>query len=197
METKNKREEIINCAAHLFDTKGYHSTSVEDICNCVGITKGTIYYYIKSKEELLYDIHDRFITAAIERAKNVTENTEIKNAKDKLVAVIKAHVSIMYDFQKEIRVFFREMDSLGPENFKIIDKKRDVFRNEILNIIEEGVRNGEFRSVIPIVACFTVIGAVNWMYQWYHPDSKLSSDEIAQEIVGIVLNGLATNKNNS
>lgn len=194
METRNKKDEIIKCAAHLFDTNGYHNTSMEDICNCAGITKGTLYYYIKSKDELLYDIHDRFITATIERAKNAIGDPKIKTVTEKLVSAIRAHVTIMHDFQKEITVFFREMDSLSPEKFKIINEKRTLYRNMILKIIEEGVQNGEFREVIPIVVCFSILGTINWMYQWYDPDKELGPNEIAQEMVNFVLTGLLSKK---
>lgn len=186
----NRKSDIIKCATNLFQTKGYHQTSIEDICNAVGITKGTLYYYIESKEDLLYEIHEHYINAAIEDTKNEIISSKYETAEEKLKAVLKVYIKLMRDYQPEITVFFKEMDCLSKEKFQAMARKRRVFRDLVFHIIEEGVNTGEFTNINPSIVTFSILGAVNWMYQWYKPHGNLSIEDITVIITNLLLNGL-------
>jgi len=186
----DRKEMIIRAATELFDSKGYHATSIEDICNEVGITRGTLYYYITGKEDLLHEIHDRYITAILAKAQEAISALDTQGAKEKLVALIRVHACIMRDYRKEITVFFREMDALGPENFRSIAEKRRIYRDLLTSVIREGIESGEFAPVDPRIASLALLGMLNWMYQWYRPDGRLSVDQIAEELISLVLHGL-------
>lgn len=186
----NRKNEIIKCATDLFQVKGYHQTSIEDICNAVGITKGTLYYYINSKEDLLYEIHERYISAAIDDAKKEISSGKHVTAQEKLVAVLMLYVKLMKDYQPEITVFFKEMDCLSKERFEDIARKRRVFRNLLFSIIEEGIKKEEFVNTSPSIVTLSILGMVNWMYQWYKSNGRFSIEDITEVMTNLILNGL-------
>lgn len=190
IEPRNKKEEIMRCAIKLFFAKGFYETSMEDICNCAGITKGTLYYYINSKDELLFEIHDRYITAVIKRAEGVLKKLKNMSSKEKIKGIIEVHARVMHDFKDEITVFFKEMDALSPERFKLIADKREEYFNLVYRVIEDGISKGEFKNINPKIVCLSLLGMLNWMYQWYNPKGKLNVEEIAEIMKEVILNGI-------
>lgn len=187
------KREILYEAAKLFDSKGYHKTSVADISAAVGLKKGSLYYYIQSKEQLLYEIHEQFIDALQNRINNHLSVPQANSsATAKLSVVIREHAQVMDEFRPQIRVFFREMDALSPENLQVIAAKRKNYKNMLVGLIEEGIENKEFVPLDPNIVALAILGIINWMYQWHRPDGYLSTGEIAELFEQMILQGLST-----
>ncbi|AEH48775.1 TetR/AcrR family transcriptional regulator [Parageobacillus thermoglucosidasius] len=174
----------------LFDENGFSETSVQDIVDALGVTKGTFYYYFKSKEELLMDIHLRYIEGLLEKQKKIIGDPA-KTAKEKVLDIVYMLIHNIEKQGRQARVFFREMKHLNEEHLKKISEKRDMFRYGLQSLIEKGIKNGEFREDLhPSIAALTVLGAANWSYQWFRPDGELSDFEVAKQMVAILLEGM-------
>ncbi|MBB3868077.1 AcrR family transcriptional regulator [Parageobacillus toebii NBRC 107807] len=184
------KEKIMAAGIMLFEQKGFSETSIQDIVDMLGVTKGTFYYYFKSKEELLMDIHLRYIEALLENQKRIIEDST-KTIKEKVFEIVYMLIHNIEKQGRQARIFFREMKHLNEDHLKKIVEKRDLFRYNLQLLIEEGMRNGEFRDDLPpSIATLTVLGAANWSYQWFQPDGKLSDFEVAKHMVSILLEGI-------
>lgn len=174
----------------LFEQNGFSETSIQDIVDALGVTKGTFYYYFKSKEELLMDIHLGYIEGLLEKQKKIIDDPA-KSIKEKVLDIVYMLIHNIEKQGRQARIFFREMKHLNEEHLRKIVEKRDLFRYELQSLIEKGIKSGEFREDLhPSIATLTVLGAANWSYQWFRPDGELSDFEVAKQMVAILLEGM-------
>lgn len=183
------KSELIKQSISLFVEKGFSATSIQDIVDAVGVTKGSFYYHFKSKEELLMDIHLSYIDDLLKRQEKILE-TE-KNSREKLVKVVEL---VIHDIEKQGAigsVYFREIRHLSPDNAAKIREKRARFRDNIEKILKEGILSGEFRKELHSkMITFAILGITNWSYQWFNPEKDLSITELADMYTDFILNGI-------
>jgi AcrR family transcriptional regulator len=184
------KEKITEKSIQLFDQKGFSETSIQDIVDSLGVTKGTFYYYFSSKEELLMDIHIRYIDDMLANQHEILAD-ESTSSKDKLLAIVQMLLGNIKTQGASAKVFFREMRNLSQESLAEIIPKRDQFRLNIEKLIEEGKQNGEFRANLksPIIA-FGILGITNWSYQWFNPEGSISDREVAEIFTEMILKGI-------
>ncbi|WP_078547501.1 TetR/AcrR family transcriptional regulator [Litchfieldia alkalitelluris] len=184
---KNK---ITEQSIALFGERGFSETSIQDIVDALGVTKGTFYYYFSSKEELLMDIHMGYIQDLLEGQQKILNN-EDNSSKDKLYEMVYMLIHTIESRGPSARVFFREMRNLSEDHLSQIIPKRDQFRTNIQALLEEGVNNGEFKKDLKVdIVTFGILGMTNWSYQWFNPKGKLTDQEVAQVFVDMILSGI-------
>jgi TetR/AcrR family transcriptional regulator, cholesterol catabolism regulator len=188
-KSQDRKVEILDAALTLFVKKGFHRTSIQDIADAAGITKGGLYHHLKSKEEILFSLHERFISEGNSKLKSIEE--ESLPTEEKLVKLLKAHLEIIRDFMDEITIFYKEYNNnLSPENYKIVLDKRDEYERIFVNVLEEGRINGVFNVENSRIASFFILGASNFMYHWYNPNGEKTLDELARIYLNIIKNGI-------
>jgi AcrR family transcriptional regulator len=189
------KDMIMETGIQLFGEKGFKETSIQDLMDELKVTKGTFYYYYKSKEELLKDIHLQYINRLVQHQESII-NDESLNCEQKLYQII---YSLIHDIKKEgltAKVFFREMRHLSDENLDVIVSKRDKFRLNIQSIVEEGIVAGEFRSDLPAdIVTFGVLGIANWSYFWFQPDGEKTDEQVSKIFHEILVQGMNGPKN--
>lgn len=188
-----RRKEIFEAAAKIFAEKGYAATSIQDVADAVGILKGSLYYYIDSKEDLLFgviqDAHETGI-ANLEHIAAVEGDALVK-----LRAAVESHVVSNVQNLAKVGVFFNDFRSLSPERHELIIKARDKYDRQFRTLIRQGQQEGVIREDIdPKIATMGILGMVNWVYQWYRPTGKVSAEEIASTFADLVLGGLAVDE---
>lgn len=184
------KEKITEHSIRLFEQKGFSETSIQDIVESIGVTKGTFYYYFSSKEELLMEIHLRYICELLRHQEEILRD-QTKSCKEKIYEVVYMLISSIKSQGSSAKVFFREMQNLSEERLSQITPKRDQFRFNIEAVLEEGVKNGEFRAGMnPRIVTFGILGAANWSYQWFNPAGRMSEKEVASILVEMILEGI-------
>jgi len=190
MTARGKEAEILDAAARLFKEKGFHATSMQDIADAVGMQKGSLYYHIASKEELLFRISHDAINAIIARLEEIAQAP--LSPTEKLRQAIENHVLTLCDRLDLLAVFLKESKTLTAEQQAQILERRKRYEELFEGILEEGIAAGEFRAVdVPVVTA-GLLGMLNWMHQWYRPDGRLSPQQIATIFTDLALRGLAT-----
>jgi len=180
------RDEIIQSSLTLFEKYGFHGVSVNQIVKKAGTSKGGFYHHFSSKDELLYVIHDTFITHVIQKAINA--NSTYESPAKKLQAIIKDFVKVFDLYKAHLAVFYQENKYLKPEYEIQIKKKRDQFRQMIVQVISEGKKSGEFRQDLPVeITAMAILGMVNWTYKWYQTDGENTIDEIGDIYMDLIL----------
>lgn len=184
------KKEIKQQSILLFEGKGFSETSIQDIVEALGVTKGTFYYYFSSKEQLLMDIHLSYIDDLLEHQKKI-QQTQLGN-REKLTQLVALLITDIVNHGPSGKVFFREMRHLCEENAVEVKRKREQFRKNLESILREGVVKQEFRQDIePEIVAFAILGITNWSYQWFNPSGEISAEHLADIYSDLVLNGIA------
>ncbi|MFD1606476.1 TetR/AcrR family transcriptional regulator [Oceanobacillus luteolus] len=184
------KDKLIQAAIDLFDEKGFKGTSIEDITDSIGATKGTFYYYFKSKQEMLKDIHLTYILDLLEKQKAIIQDPNKSNYQ-KLYDIIYLIISNIRTKGKNARIIFREMRHLEGVYLEQIKGKRKDFRLNVQALLEDGIAKNEFdQNVRADISAFSILDMVNRTYYWYNPDGELTEEELADYYLGFILNGI-------
>ncbi len=192
-EEPNRLDQIYYVAAKIFCEKGYDATSMSDIADAVGITKAGIYHYVRSKQDLLFAI----MNFGMDRLENhvITPARAVANAEQRLRTIIHNHALLIMEGSamagyNPVTVLNDEMAGLTPAHHrKVLQRKRaylDLLRDTLRQLKEEG----KLKEVDETVASFSLFGMLLWLSRWYHPDGKLSAEQVANEIEKIALGGV-------
>lgn len=162
-----------------------------DIARAVNIAKPTLYHYFRSKDEILYSIHDEFIDILL--SKHDARKSLDFTSQESLLELITDIVGLMETHRGHVRVFFEHHRELSPVAQKEILAKRDLFRQHLVDILEAGVAAGEFRDIDVRLVAWAVLGMSNWTYQWFTPTGVYSARQVAQHFYSIVTRGITAN----
>lgn len=184
----NRQMEIALAAVKLFERKGYHATSVQDIADEVGLQKGSLYHYIHSKEDLLLQIAHQAITDFNDRLETILASD--LPAKQKLIQAVENHLTVSTANLETTTVLLREAFSLGENQHQVIQDLTDRYVELWTAILREGQANGEFHVEQPKIAALAILGACNWVYRWYRTSGKLGAKEISNIFSAVFLDGL-------
>lgn len=184
------KEKITEESIRLFEKKGFSETSIQEIVDALGVTKGTFYYYFSNKEELLMDIHLGYIDGILHQQEKILSDST-KSCKEKLFDIVYLLIHTIEDQGPSARVFFREMRHLSKDNLALILPKRDQIRFHIERLLKEGVATGEFRSNLKVeIVTFGILGITNWSYQWFNPKGEVKDREVVEIFVEMILSGI-------
>lgn len=187
---RRRQREILDAAARVFHEKGYESTSIQDIADSVGILKGSLYYYIASKEDLLYEIIEGVHQEGLKKLERIAalEGTALQRVR----AFVVAHT--LHNAENIVRmgVYIKDFRSLSRERQRVIEKERDTYDAFLRDLIREGQRDGTVcRDLDAKMMAIAILGMLNWMHQWYRPQGEWSAAEIADSFADFVVSGLA------
>lgn len=187
-----KLEFILRTSARIFAEKGYHYTSMRDISRETGVSLSGLYYYCKSKEELLFLIQDNCFGRVHERLEERLR--EAASPVEKLRVVIENHLSFFASNMAEMKVLSHEADSLAGEMREHVSSRKQQYTRIVRNILSE-VQAGSERSAQKVdltVATYALFGMMNWIYNWYDPRGPLSVTDLVENITRLFLSGFTS-----
>ncbi len=184
-----KLEFILRTSARIFAEKGYHSTSMRDISRATKVSLAGLYYYCKSKEELLFLIQDNCFGRVLERLEQ--RLLEAHEAIEKLRLVIENHLSFFAANMAEMKVLSHEAESLAGEMRERVNSKKQQYTRMVRRILAEAQTHleGSRQKIDLTVATYALFGMMNWIYNWYDPRGKLSVNDLVDNITRLFLNG--------
>lgn len=185
-----RRGEILDCATDLFARRGFDLTTMDDIADAAGITKRTLYRYVKSKDELLYDIHDLFSGVHLIPQGDGLYDDPVEELRN----IIRAHIRVVVKNRTAITVFFEERKHLTGARWRLIEQRRDAYESHTVKVIEDGIKRGLFRDFNPRPVAQAILGGLTEFYRWMQLDGSLTVDELAEEHIRLIIEGAATNR---
>ena len=187
-----RRSEIVAAARELFSEKGYHSASMRDIAERLGLQAGTLYVHIRSKEDVLFEIVDQAADRFLEAVRQARAEAESRGAspEEALRLAMRSHLRVVAENLDTATVFFHEWKFLDDDRRALILAKRDAYESAIRDLIIQGIESGVFRPVDPRLAGLAVLSLSNWFYQWYSPAGPQSAEDIADAFADLLLAGL-------
>lgn len=185
----DRKAEIIEAAANIFMEKGYEAASIQDVADAVDILKGSLYYYINSKEDLLYEVIQEVHRRGLENLDSQRDSTDPPDVR--LHTFVNRHVIFNAQHLAKMTVFFHDFRSLSPERRELIVEERDQYDKFIRAIIDDGIAAGVFRDDVDSrLAAFSILGSMNWIYQWYHPEGPRAIEDIADQMATYAVNSI-------
>jgi AcrR family transcriptional regulator len=186
------REDQVRAAAlRLFKEKGYHATSMRDIAAAVDINNGSLYSYIKSKEDLLVPVFEQAQGVLLSEIEQISGDASLSPT-ERLKRAIHAHVTAVADNLDVLTVYLSEWRQLGTESLATNRDQRAHYSYLFHEILRDGVAAGEFRHMDTRIVMLGMIGMCNYLFRWYRPDGRLTPDQIADELIEMVMRGVAT-----
>jgi len=187
----NLRDKIIQSSLDLFSKEGYHAVSVNKIVSVANTSKGGFYHHFSSKNEVLFEIHDVFITYALKKSREADKLN--KTPTKRLIKILDEFVHVFDLYQAHLSVFYQESFNLDDEYEKIIKVKRNAFKSIITRVLYDGIKAGEFRQDLNIdLTTMAILGMVNWMYKWYDPNGKNTIAEISNFYIDFIMKSVLT-----
>lgn len=185
----DRRDEILRTAAQLFATRGYEATSLDHIAEQLGMHKATLYHYIRSKHEVLYECLvksfsdlDQVITQMHDHQVPV-----VQRLRRFALALARAQNN---DFGRcQVLVGTRPLQ--GPSGLDIRAFQRRLDQT-VRTLVEEGIQSGELRPHAPGMVSAMLFGTLNWVPQWYRPEGRLTLEQIVDEFLDMLTRGIAT-----
>jgi TetR/AcrR family transcriptional regulator, cholesterol catabolism regulator len=186
---QQREKEILDAAAEVFSHKGYAAANVEDVAARVGMLKGSLYYYISSKEDLLYRLTKSIHFEAFEtfdRSQRVGGT-----AADRLASLVRLHFETLAGNVTKTRVFYTEFAHLKGERYHEIVGLRRQYEASVEDLIREG--QGERLFCVrrdPHAMMLAILTLLNSIQLWYRSDGESSAEHLAEEYASFVVNGL-------
>jgi AcrR family transcriptional regulator len=180
--------EILSAAARIFREKGYHGTSVQDIAEAVGLLKGSLYHYIRSKEQLLARLFEGSLGDTIVELESIAARDA--TATERLRDMVRVYVMSVTANLDAVGIYLREWRSLPAPELARVRARRRAMRRLFEDVITEGVKRRELAVTDAKIAALAIIGMCNWTYEWYRPRGRLTpaalADELAERAVASV-----------
>ena len=186
--TISTRQNIRLTAQKLFRERGYAAIGMRELAKAVGIEAPSIYNHYKSKDDILreicFDIAAQFFKAFAEM------DADEKSPTKKLRAAIKGHISVIATNLEASSVFFHEWMFLEEPNLAQFKKQRHEYELKFRDIIDKGIKKGDFKPMNVKLVTFTIFSALNATYDLYRSNEKISHDQLSEEITNLLLKGL-------
>ena len=184
---QEKKISILQSAARFFSLKGYEKATLEEIANEPNMTKGSLYYYIKSKEDMLFQCHMK----ALEEANKVLDlvNQSDLSTELKMRNAIVGHIKVITE--EFVVGTLRQQELLLPKHMQErVIRERDKFETNFLKILTEGIKEQVFQEKDVKMRAYAILGAINWIPRWYSPNGNLTPEEIGDAMATYLINGL-------
>ncbi|KAM9865933.1 HTH-type transcriptional repressor KstR2 [Leucobacter aridicollis] len=181
--------DVIRAAVELFAERGYANTSVQDIVDAAGVTKGAMYHYFESKDDLLFGIYDRVLSLQQSHLDAIVG--EGGDVDDVLRAVCVDVLETSIEYLAEGTVFFRSMDMLSEPRRKEVVRRRRAYNDEFAALVRQGQREGNYRDDIPVpVLIAHFFSDVHYLSYWYSEESPEDRTLAAVQITDLFMSSL-------
>ncbi|MCA2222763.1 TetR/AcrR family transcriptional regulator [Nonomuraea aurantiaca] len=189
MKEEPVRRRLLSEATRLFAERGFEGTSVQEIVVAAGVTKGAMYHYFDSKDDLLHEIYARVLRMQMERLAQIADGpgTVAERLHSAAADVVETTTANLDDS----KIFFRSMHLLAPETRKTVRAERRRYHERFRDLVIEGQREGLFSERVPaelVVDYF--FGSVHHLGSWFHTDGPLTGAQVGKHFADLLLTSL-------
>lgn len=188
-----RRAEVVASAARVFAARGYHATSIDDLLEATGLTRGGLYHYMDGKQDLLIAILDELMGPLLERTRAIvaepgTPEEHLRAITRLWVGHVAAHLDHMVVFNQERRTLERDA------GWAHVRAARREFEQLVRDVLQRGIDDGSFAIADPGLTLLALLGMGNYTAQWYAPGGRLDAESIADGYCALLLNGITARR---
>jgi AcrR family transcriptional regulator len=189
-----RRQELLALAATMFAERGYGQTTVRDIADAAGILSGSLYHHFDSKESMVDEILRGFLDELFTRYREIVDAG--LGPKQTLKALVVASFEAIDTRHAEVAIYQNESKHLMPlERFSYLDDRNVEFRKLWTVLLEDGMGAGVFRADLDVDLAYRFIRDTVWVaVRWYRPGGEMSADQVADQYLSILLDGIAARR---
>ena len=182
-----KRNAVLSTAAQMFNERGFHATSLDDIAARLQVSKPTLYYYVKNKDEILLECVKKglhLILEGIEASRQAGGN-----AVDQLRACMQVYADIVT--QPFGMCIIRIGDEEVPEPSRTeLRRMKSEIDQAFRRLVAQGVQEGTLAPCDPKMTAFVIAGALSWIGRWYHSGGEYTAAQVAEQCIGTLMHGV-------
>jgi AcrR family transcriptional regulator len=183
------KERLLRVATRLFARHGFEGTSVQDIVDAAGVTKGAMYHYYDSKDDLLYEVYHKLLSMQTSQLEAIAAGPGTPEERLRAAAVDVVQTSL--DNLDDMIVFFRSLHMLPADRQAQVRADRRYYQDKFRALVDEGVAAGTFRSDVPSdIVVHYFLSVVNQLGSWYHPEGSLSPAQVGDLFTELLIGGL-------
>lgn len=187
--TGDTRKRILHEATKLFARQGFHGTSVSEIGKAAGVQSGALYYHIKSKDELLWQILISYIQDMHDSTQRTVDAHH--SPEERVRAMIHNHITQIVRYRRQVTIELRDRSGLSKPHQEQLQQSRDEVQQLWQDAIEDGVKVGVLRSDDRVITN-AVLSMISLVSQWYRARGEHSSEAVADILADLILGGLRT-----
>ena len=190
MEKKLKNSlRIAKAATRLFNKKGYLETNMDDIAAAARTSKGGVYHYFSSKDEILYFILSNYMDLILKDLESDLD--QMQNSSSKIKFIISRHIDLYTGNLAAAKTLLHEAHCLPSKYYKSIAEKERKYYRIVANVLTEllGGRDRIDEAHITSLT-FLLFGMCNWIYSWYDPKGRISPEVLSEMILNVFLKGV-------
>ncbi|HRK62806.1 MAG TPA: TetR/AcrR family transcriptional regulator [Terricaulis sp.] len=181
--------QILEVATRLFRAKGFSATSMQDVSDEVGLHKGSLYYYVRSKEELLFEVLRDLHANGLEIIESVRFGSEDPLAE--LHQYLRQLTIYAGQQRARLAIYGRDFRFIAPTQQKQIIAERDMYETVAFRLIEEAkARRHVDASIDSKVASHSILGSTAVTHEWYRPEGPIGLEHIAEQVAATIVSGL-------
>lgn len=186
MKRTSVADDVSRAAVRLFASQGYANTSVQQIVEAAGVTKGAMYHYYQSKDDLLFDIYDRLLSLQKSRLDAIVARGG--DVDDVLHAACTDVVETSIDHLADATVYLRSAHMLSLPRQQEVTRRRRAYHDEFAALLERGRREGRYRTDIPVAVLIAhFFSDVHYLAEWFSPDGPEDGSQVAQQLTDLFL----------
>ncbi|HWC80722.1 MAG TPA: TetR/AcrR family transcriptional regulator [Pseudonocardiaceae bacterium] len=182
-------ERILASAVALFAEQGFDATTVQQVVDRAEVTKGALYHYFDSKNDLLYELYHALIGV-----QNADIDAIVTRGADAATTVREILVSVITSTVARLDhavVFFHESHKLDAERMAAYRADRRHYHATFRKVIVAAQKSGEFSTIVPAETAVQIaMGVVNQLPVWYRADGPKTPEQLAHEVADFVLAAL-------
>lgn len=182
-----QRDQILARAAQLFATQGFPGTSMNQVAKACGVSKPTLYHYVRDKYQLLFEIADNHVARLSALVAQV--NRQRLAPRERLRELILRFVEAYADAQAAHRVLTEDVRFLEPaDRERLLDAQRQVVAAFAAAVaaVRPDLRAARLHKPLAML----LFGMINWMFTWLRPDGRLTHADMAPLVADLFLGGL-------
>jgi len=186
-----RRAELLDLAAAMFAERGLRATTVRDIADAAGILSGSLYHHFSSKEEMVDEVLSGFLNWLFERYQQIIDTEP--NPLERFKGLFMASFDAIEHHHSEVVIYQDEAKRLsGQQRFGYIDELNRRQRRMWVDVLNQGIQQGYFRSDIDVDVVYRFIRDTTWVsVRWYRPGGALTAEQVGRQYLAVVLGGIA------
>ena len=169
LQRETKRAAVLSCAAKLFNTKGARSTTLADVASRLGLTKTSLYYYVATKEDLIYQCYDANVRQAHRQLDAAEQHTHAPL--DCLMYFLESQIATTLRALDDAGDFYAaplEVASLATEHRQALEAEYRRLLKRLIEIMQRGINQGDIRPCNPVITLRAILGALDWSFYWLY-----------------------------
>lgn len=180
---------LITAATEVFRNKGYDKATITDVADLMGIQKGSVYHYVKSKRELFYMVCIGSIRNLVETFREISERGI--GTERKILLGLEHHIRMSCE-EPALMILAAESDD-NPETGQVPEMKK--LRREYQELWKKVLIDGQAEGILSShldwnLALNGIFGMLQWMYKWYRPESPHSPEKIYETFATLIMQGI-------